>query len=118
MTISDTRFGTITIDGETYEHDVVVRMSGEVVKRKKKLSKKIYGTSHTISEDEIRFVIEKGCKRLVIGTGQSGLAHLSPEAAAYLEAKGCEVTQQPTPKAIQAFNAAKKGAIGLFHVTC
>jgi len=118
MTITDTRFGAITIDGETYQHDVVVRLSGEVVKRKKKLSKKIYGTSHTISEDEIRFVYEKGCNRLVVGTGQSGLAALSTDAAAYLEGKGCAVTAQPTPEAIQAFNAAKKGAIGLFHVTC
>ncbi len=98
---------------------MVVRPSGEVVKRKKKLSKKIYGTSHSISEDEIRFVYEKGCKRLVVGTGQSGLAVLATDAAAYLAAKSCEVTApQPTPKAIQAFNAAKKGTIGLFHVTC
>jgi len=27
MTISDTRFGAITIDGETFDHDVVVRLS-------------------------------------------------------------------------------------------
>ncbi|WP_210419119.1 hypothetical protein [Bradyrhizobium sp. NAS80.1] len=40
MTIDSTTFGTITIDGKLYEHDVVVRVSGEVVKRKKKLSKK------------------------------------------------------------------------------
>src|SRR5262245_5602909 len=39
-----TTFGTITIDGKTYEHDVIIRRSGEVVKRKKKLSKKYYGT--------------------------------------------------------------------------
>jgi hypothetical protein len=38
MTIDSTIFGAITIDGKTYEHDVVVRLSGEVVKRKKKLS--------------------------------------------------------------------------------
>ena len=118
MTITATRFGVITIDGETYEHDVVVRLTGDVIKRKKKLSKNIYGTSHTISEDEIRFVHEAGCKRLVIGTGQSGMASLSTEACAYLEAKGCEVTAQPTPKAIAIFNAAREDAIGLFHVTC
>jgi hypothetical protein len=46
MTIDSTTFGTITIDGKTYEHDVVVRLSGEIVKRKKKLSKRLYGTSH------------------------------------------------------------------------
>lgn len=41
MGIEGTAFGSITIDGETYEHDVVIRLSGEVVKRKKKLSKKV-----------------------------------------------------------------------------
>jgi hypothetical protein len=43
MKIDSTTFGAITIDGTTYQHDVVVRLSGEVVKRKKKLSKKLYG---------------------------------------------------------------------------
>ena len=59
MNIDSTTFGTITIDGKTYEHDVVVRLSGEVVKRKKKLSKKLYGTSHVLSEDEAQFLFEK-----------------------------------------------------------
>ena len=40
MEIESTTFGAITIDGKNYEHDVVIRLSGEVVKRKKKLSKK------------------------------------------------------------------------------
>ena len=39
MKIESTTFGAITIDGTTYQHDVVVRLSGEVVKRKKKLSR-------------------------------------------------------------------------------
>jgi hypothetical protein len=30
MEIENTEFGTITMDGKTYEHDVVVRLSGEV----------------------------------------------------------------------------------------
>jgi len=38
MEIEGTTFGTITIDGRTYEHDVIIRLSGDVVKRKKKLS--------------------------------------------------------------------------------
>ncbi|MGY3608331.1 MULTISPECIES: hypothetical protein [unclassified Bradyrhizobium] len=38
MKIDSTTFGAITIDGTTYQHDVVVRLSGKVVKRKKKLS--------------------------------------------------------------------------------
>jgi len=88
MTIESTIFGAITIDGKTYEHDVVVRLSGEVVKRKKKLSKKLYGTSHVLSKDEAKFLFEKGCDQVVIGSGQMGNVHLSPEAEAYFERKG------------------------------
>ena len=56
MAIERTSVGSITIDGKTYEHDVIIRLSGEVVKRKKKLSKKYYGASHVISKDEAKFV--------------------------------------------------------------
>ena len=38
MEIEGTTFGTITIDGKTYEHDVIIRVSGVVAKRRKKLS--------------------------------------------------------------------------------
>jgi hypothetical protein len=85
MEIEKTTFGTITIDGKTYEHDVVIRLSGEVVKRKKKLSKKYYGTSHTLSKDEAKFVFEKGCEQLIVGSGQIGNVRLSPERGLFHE---------------------------------
>jgi len=88
MKIDSTIFGAITIDGKIYQHDVVVRLSGEVVKRKKKLSKKLYGTSHVLSKDEAKFLFEKGCDQVVIGSGQMGNVHLSPEAEAYFARKG------------------------------
>ena len=72
MEIESTTFGTITIDGKTYEHDVLIRLSGEVVKRKKKLSKKYYGTSHVLSKEEAKFVFERGCDELIVGSGQVG----------------------------------------------
>ena len=119
MKIDETEFGSITIAGKTYEHDVVVRLADKVVKRKKKkLSKRFYGTSHTVSEDEARFVFEKGCKELIFGTGQYGNAALSPEAAAFLKRKGCKVIAEPTPKAIKIYNLTRKPKVGLFHVTC
>jgi len=83
MEIESTTFGTITIDGKTHEHDVVIRLSGEIVKRKKKLSKKFYGTSHVVSKDEAKFVFERGCEQFIVGSGQMGNVHLSPEAEAY-----------------------------------
>ncbi len=116
--IERTTFGSITVDGKTYEHDVIIRISGEVVKRKKQLSKKYYGTSHVLSKDEAKFVFEKGCEQLILGSGQMGNVHLSPEAQAYFAKKGCKVLLQPTPKAIQMFNRSQARKVGLFHVTC
>ena len=118
MRIESTEFGSITIDGKRYEFDVVVRMSGEITKRKKKLSKKYYGTSHMISKEEAKFVYEKGCEQLILGTGQYGNVKLSKEAAEYFDKKHCKVIAQPTPRAIDSFNKSKKDRIGLFHVTC
>ena len=118
MRIEGTSFGSITIDGKTYDHDVVIRLYGAIAKRKKKLSKKLYGTSHVVSEDEAKFVFEKGSELLVLGSGQEGNVRLSPEAETYLTKKGCKVVIQPTPEALRVFNNARGKKIGLFHVTC
>lgn len=118
MQIESTSFGDITIDGRTYDHDVIIRLDGDIVKRKKKLSKKFYDTSHVVSKDEAEFVFEKGSRLLILGSGQQGNVRLSPEAEAWLAKKGCKVVIQPTPEALRAFNEARGKKIGLFHVTC
>jgi len=111
-------FGSITIDGREIENDVILRLDGSVEKRKKKLSKRIYGTSHTISLDEARHVYEEGAELLIVGTGQYGLVSLSEEAQAYLEKHNCQTKLAATPDAIRLWNKAKGKVIGLFHVTC
>jgi hypothetical protein len=116
--IDATQFGSITIAGEVYEHDVVIRLDGAVKKRKKKLSKAVYGTSHRMSLEEARSVFEPGAERLIVGTGQAGALGLSDEAAEYFRKKGCAVDMHPTPRAVTAWNAAAGTVIGLFHVTC
>src|SRR5713226_2543910 len=68
--IDQTSFGSITIEGTVFEHDVIIRLNGQVEKRKKKLSKAVYGTSHIMSLAEAKHVYEKGTQRLIIGSGQ------------------------------------------------
>jgi hypothetical protein len=116
--IDGTEFGCVTIDGSRHEYDVVLRLSGKVKKRKKRLSKAVYGTSHIVSLAEAKDVFQKGAKRLILGTGQQGMVRLSDEAAEYFKRKGCEVEVAPTPAAITAWNQARGAVIGLFHVTC
>ena len=118
MSIERTAFGSITIDGKTYEHDVIIRLSGNVAKRQKKLSKEQYGTSHIISKAEAKAVFEDGCELLIVGSGQQGNVNLSPEASAYFDKKGCRVIIEPTPEAIRLFNESRDKKVGLMHVTC
>jgi hypothetical protein len=64
-------FGSIRIDGVTYEHDVLIDR-GEVRKRKKRPSKKFrekFGHTPVSTEEKIPWK----CKRLVIGTGTGAL---------------------------------------------
>ncbi|MCK4753983.1 MAG: hypothetical protein KAS58_02045 [Calditrichia bacterium] len=116
--IEQTTFGSITIKGEVYEHDVIIRLNGEVKKRKKKLSKFIYGTSHIVSTEEAKYIYEKGAKQIIIGTGQSGMVKLSDEAGNYFKKKRCHVEMLPSQEAIHAWNKVKGSVVSMFHVTC
>jgi hypothetical protein len=116
--IDKTAFGSITIEGTAFDHDVLIRQDGQVKKRKKKLSKALYGTSHILSLDEARHIYEKGTERLIIGTGQYDNVRLSEEATDYFRQKRCQVDLLPTPTAIERWNRADGTVIGLFHVTC
>ena len=116
--INDTSFGSITVDGESYEHDIIITLEGTVKKRKKKLSKSIYGSSHTISLPEIEYVYQENADGIVIGSGQYGVARLSQEASEFMVDKKCRVVLKNTPEALQEWNRSKGNWIGLFHITC
>jgi hypothetical protein len=119
MPIDATQFGTITINGKSYDHDVIIRLSGAVEKRRKRLSKEMYGTSHILSKAEAKFVFEGGCELLIVGAGQDGNVRLSPEATDYFDKKHCRVVLQRTPEAILTYNkSAEKRKAALMHVTC
>jgi len=116
--IGHTEFGSISVAGESFDHDILIRLDGRVKKRQKKLSKDVYGTSHIVSLAEAQQIYDKGAERLIIGAGQSGMLRLSDEAAQYLQERHCLVELLPTPQACQAWNAARGAVIGMFHVTC
>jgi len=117
-TINGTSFGSITVDGLSYDHDIIITLDGRIKKRKKKLSKSVYGTSHKISLDEIRYTCQDQMEGIVIGSGQHGMAELSDEANECLNNSNSRVVVRPTPQAIQEWNKSEGKLIGLFHITC
>jgi hypothetical protein len=114
MKIDCTKFGSIAIDGNTYAHDVLIRLSGEA-RRKKELSGKYCGDSHK----EAEFICEKGCDILLLGARQDGKLTLSPGAAEFFGRRDCRVIL-PSTEAVRACNPTRRkaGIIGLFRVAC
>ena len=108
--IDKTGFGYLQIEGSKIKHDIVIRMSGEIKKRKKKLSKAVYGTSHMISLEEAKYLYQDGAERLIIGSGQYGLVELSQEAVELLE-EAIKFLKENNPKI--AFTSFRPGSDAL-----
>lgn len=114
--VDATSFGRITIEGRTYDHDVVIAPSGQIANRWTTLPNP--AGSHRVTEEDARRLLELGAGRLIIGTGQHGVLKLSPDAKAYLDQEACPVTLAPTPRAIELYNQAEAPVTALFHLTC
>ena len=108
-------FGSIQIDGFTYEHDVVID-NGEVRKRKKKPSKKFrdaFGHTPLSLEEKIPWK----CERLVIGTG-TGRLPIMDEVKREAKRRGIELVILPTAKALELLRKEPADTNAILHVTC
>jgi hypothetical protein len=108
-------FGSIRIDGVTYEHDVLIDR-GQVRKRKKKPSKKFreaFGHTPVSTEESIPWK----CKRLVIGTG-TGALPVMDEVRRAAERRHVELLMLPTVEAIEELRKNPQDTNAILHVTC
>ena len=116
--INNTSFGTIVVDHDIFDHDVIINLDGVVNKRKKKLSKAVYGTSHMVSRDEISYIYDENAELILVGSGQYDRLELSEEAISFLDEHHCDYEVLPTPEAIDFWNSHDGKIVGMFHVTC
>ncbi len=108
-------FGSIRIEGVTYERDVVIDR-GEVQKRKKKPSKKFRETfGHTPLSVEEK--IPWKCKRLVIGTG-TGALPIMDEVKKEAKRRQVQLLIMPTVMAIEELRKNLKDTNAILHITC
>ncbi|AEH23734.1 Mth938-like domain-containing protein [Pyrococcus yayanosii] len=112
------KFGRITIDGRTFEHDIVVYPSGRIDRRRKEISKRKHGTSHRLDPEELKEYLKEDFDVLLVGTGIYGMLSLLPEAKELV--KNREVIEKPTPEALELFEELRKEkrVLAIFHVTC
>jgi hypothetical protein len=109
-------FGSIQIDGSTYEHDVVIDR-GEISKRKKKSSKKFreqFGHTPLSVEEKIPWK----CQQLVIGTGAYGKLPVMQEVQREAKRRKIKLLVLPTLEALKVLEQDPKGTNAILHVTC
>ena len=115
MRFEDFSFGSIRIDGVTYNYDLVIDR-GEIRKRKKKPSKQFRDAfGHTpLSVGE---KIPWKCRRLVIGTG-GGALPVMPEVKREAKRRKVKLLIVPTVEAIKALQDEPADSNAILHVTC
>jgi len=114
--LEDFSFGSIHIDGVTYEHDVVIDC-GEVRKRKKKKSQKYRGDfGHTPLS--AREYIPWNCRRLVIGTGVNAGLPVMEEVRQEARLRQVEILVLPTTEAIKELERHPEKTNAILHLTC
>jgi len=109
-------FGSIEIDGKTYEHDVVID-HGRIRKRKKKPSRKFreeFGHTPVSVEEAIPWE----CRRLVVGSGKYGALPVMEEVKREARRRKIELLIAPTDEAIKALDKDGLDSNAILHVTC
>ena len=110
-------FGVIEVEGQRYEHDVVIN-GGVVSKRRKGPSKQYRGPyGHTpLSADED---LPWHGPRLVIGTGANGALPVLAGVAEEGQRRGVEVVTLRTKAACSLLSDADPSDVyAVLHVTC
>ena len=109
-------FGTIRIDGATYDHDVVIA-AGSITKRRKGPSKpfrEAFGHTPLSAEEEIPW----RCTRLVIGSGATGALPVMDEVREEAARRGVELVILPTIEAIRVLEGHPEETNAILHLTC
>ena len=116
MRFEEFSFGSLKIDGNAYDCDVVIDR-GAVHKRKKKPSKEFrdaYGhTPLSLQED-----IPWKCRHLVVGTGVNGALRVMDEVKREAERRKVSLLILPTAKAIELLQDDPEETNAVLHLTC
>jgi len=114
--LTDYSFGSVRVEGVTYDHDLIIDR-GKIRKRKKAASRKFRGAyGHTplsIAED-----IPWRCRRLVVGTGADGALPVMEQVREEARRREVDLVVLPTAEAIGVLAKTTKDTNAILHLTC
>lgn len=110
-------FGSIEVDGQVFDHDVVIDR-GQVRKRSKKRSARYraeYGHTPLSSDEDLPW----DGARLIVGTGAYGSLPVMPEVVEEAGTRGVDLVATPTEEACRMIEGLdSKDVNAVLHVTC
>jgi hypothetical protein len=111
--LRDYRFGQITVDGRTYQKDILVYDHGVIPNWWRR-------QGHSLVPDDLTEVMAKEPRTLVVGCGAYGALVVPESTKAWLEEQGVELIALPTAKACSAYNdrQCEGGVVAALHLTC
>jgi hypothetical protein len=113
MMIDSYDFGRVTIDGKSYNTDLLVfpnKIKADWWRKK----------GHHLQIADLKEVLEAKPAVLVVGTGYSGMMKVPPETRNCIESEGIELIVQKTAEACQTFNhlIESRTVVAALHLTC
>ena len=109
-------FGSVQVDGVTYDHDLIIDR-GKIRKRKKAASRKFrdaYGHTPLSAVEDIPW----RCRRLVIGTGADGALPVMQEVRDEARRREIDLVVVPTAQAVAVLTKTAAGTNAILHLTC
>jgi hypothetical protein len=106
-------FGSIQIDGEEYNKDVII-LPDRIIKNWHRI------TGHELDLTDLKAVIETPPEILVIGTGSVGRMKVPDRTKAALKYAGIKFYSLPTKEACNKYNQLreKSQTCAALHLTC
>ena len=112
--ISSFKFGNITIDSKSYDHDVIVTWEGKVKPAG-------FAARHLFGKEEFMELLFERPEVIVVGLGTEPFAKVAPEVLEFAEQKDIRIIDKPTSLAVDEFNelaAEGKHVVAFMHITC
>ena len=106
-------FGTVTVNGRTYNSDVIIYPDHVDPSWWRK-------EGHNLSLEDLEEVLRYEPEVLVIGQGKPGLMKVPRKLVERIRQQGIEVITAPTAEAVRRYNelAGQKKVVAALHLTC
>jgi hypothetical protein len=111
--IGSYEFGRITIDGKSYNRDLIILPDGVEAEWWRK-------EGHCLHIADLRKVLDEKPEVLVVGTGYYGEMTVPDETRKYVESEGIELVIKKTSEACKIFNhlIESRDVVAALHLTC